>query len=249
MLPPPRGPPPTQRLYLEDPARKTALAAVCAHASGGFLLDRTVFHAADPRYHHLQPEDRGHLLAEGHKLKVPRVFWDQAGRLVHRTTGPLPAVGAKAQLHLDADRRQQQASAHTAMHLLVAAIAEQRGELLEPPRVVGGGEVRLHARFREPPAQAVARVLDRARDLARQRLDVHPEWAPRDDAQRRVTHHVVALDAIAPGEPTLRLVRIGEASVLPCDAPLVGNTREIGEIRQTMLQPRSEGVRWGARVG
>ena len=240
--------PPTHRLHLEDPQRKTALATVSGHASGGFLLDRTLFHAADPQYHHLQPEDRGHLLAEGHKLKVPRVFWDQARRLVHRTTGPLPAVGAKAQLHLDAERRQQQARAHAAMHLLVAAVHEQRGELLEPPRVVGGGEVRLHARFREPPAQGVARVLDRAMDHARQRHDVVPEWAPRDDAHKRVTHHVVALDAVASDEPTLRIVRIGDASVLPCDAPLVANTREIGAMRQTLFQPRHEGVRWGVKV-
>lgn len=238
----------THRLYLEEPERKTALATVSGHAAGGFLLDRTLYHAADPRYHHLQPEDRGHLLAEGHKLKIPRVFRDQKGRLVHRTTGPLPAVGAKAQLHLDADRRLQQARAHAGMHLLIGATIDARGEFVEPPRVVGGGEVRLHARFREPPAQIVPRVVAAAQQAAAQRHDITSEWAARDDAARRVTHHHVALDDVAPDEPTLRLVRIGDANVLPCDAPLIANTRDIHAMRVTLLQPRAESVRWGVKI-
>ncbi|HEX2022389.1 MAG TPA: hypothetical protein VHH36_06720, partial [Candidatus Thermoplasmatota archaeon] len=123
-------PPPTARLHLDEPTRKTALATVTAHAAGGFLLDRTVFHASDPGYHHAQPDDRGHVLADGHKLKIARVHWDR-GLLVHRTTGPLPGIGAKAQLHLDAERRDLQARAHALMHLLVAALAAERCELLE----------------------------------------------------------------------------------------------------------------------
>lgn len=240
--------PPTQRLQLEDAQRKTALATVTGHASGGFLLDRTIYHAADARYHHLQPEDRGHILADGHKLKIPRVFWDQQRRIVHRTTGPLPPVGAKAQLHLDADRRAQQARAHTAMHLLAAAVIDARGELLEAPRVVGGGEARLHARFREPPAQAVPRVLHAAQAAAAARVDVTSEWAPRDLAAKRTTHHLVPFDTIAPDEPTLRLVRIGETNVMPCDAPLVANTRDIASMRVTLLQPRGDTARFGVRV-
>lgn len=239
---------PTQRLYLEDPTRKTALATVTGHAAGGFTLDRTVFFASDKRYHHEQPEDRGHLLAEGHKLKVPRVFWDDRGRLVHRTSGPLPGVGAKAQLHLDAERRALQARAHAAMHLLISAVVEARGEHLAPPRVVGGGEVRLHTRFRETPAQAIPRVLEAVKGAIARRGDIVASWAPRDEAAKRVTHHAVAFDEIAPGEPTLRLVAIGTACVLPCDAPLPVNTREIGDVRATLFQPRGDGVRWGARV-
>lgn len=240
--------PPTQRLYWEDARRKTALATVTGHASGGFLLDKSLFHAAHPSYHHLQPEDRGHVLAEGHKLKLARVFWDPKGRLVHRTEGPLPAIGAKAQLHLDAERREQQARAHTLMHLLAAAVAEARGELLSVPAVVGGGEVRMHARFREAPAQALQGVLDRARQLIAAREEIAYQWAPRDDAARLVTHHPVALGAVAPDEPTLRLARCGKACTLPCDAPLLAHTWEVGVLKPTLYQPRAEGVRWGVKA-
>lgn len=243
------GTTPTQRLYWEDPHRKTALAAISGRYAGGFLLDKTVFHAADPSYHHDQPCDRGHVLAEGHKLKVDKVAV-RSGRLVHVTSGPIPASGAKAQLHLDADRRELQARAHAAMHLLVAAAGRERAEWIEPPRVVGGGEVRLTTRFREDPRAAIAKVVAFAQKLVDAREDVTALWAPRDEAAKLVTHHVVALDAVAPGEPTLRLVRCGHASTLPCDAPLVAHTWQVGTLRVTpLLQPREGGMRWGVKVG
>lgn len=238
---------PTVRLYWEEPTRKTALATVTGRASGGFTLDRTVFHAADTRYHHLQPEDRGYVLVDGSKRKLERVFWDAKGRLVHRTAGPPPPVGAKAQLHLDAPRRELQARAHTAMHLLVAAVEEQRGTWLEAPRVVGGGEVRLAASFREAPQVALQKVLDATRRRIAERHPVAATWAPRDQAAREVSAHVVALGAVAPDEPTLRLVRCGD-SCLPCDAPLVEHAWQVGELRPTQYQPRADGVRWAVRV-
>lgn len=239
---------PTERLDWEDARRKTALASVAGHAGGGFLLDKSLFHAPRKDYHHLQPCDLGHVLAEGHKLKLDKVFRDEKGRLVHRTGGPLPAVGAKAQLHLDAPRRDLQARAHAAMHLLVAAVAECSGQLVAVPTVVGGGEVRLHARFREPPQAVLPRVVARAQQLVDAREPIAPLWATREDAARMVTHHVVALDAVAPGEPTLRLVRAGSRSLLPCDAPLVAYTHEVGRLKLTLFQPRAEGVRFGVKV-
>ena len=239
--------PPVARLYLEDPRRKTALATVVGHAAGGFLLDKTLFHAPLAGYHHAQPCDLGHVLAEGHKLKLDKVFWDR-GRLVHKTSGPLPALGAKAQLHLDAPRRELQARAHLAMHLLVAATVECGGTLLDKPTVVGGGEARLHARFREPTQTALPKVLARAQQLADARDAVTTLWAVRDDALRMVAPHVVALDAVAPGEPTLRLVRAGPTCVLPCDAPLPERTSDVGRLKPTLVQPKADGVRFGAKT-
>lgn len=240
--------PPTQRLYWEDPRRKTALAQVSGHAAGGFLLDRSVFHAPHPDYHHRQPSDRGHVLVEGNKVKVNKVGVTR-GLLVHRTPAEkLPPVGGKAQLHLDADRRDEQARAHTVMHLLVQALAEQRAILLAMPEVVGGGSVNAHAQFRDAPQVALPRLLARVQQLVDQRMDVTPQWAPRDDAAALVTHHPVALDAVMPGEPTLRLVRIGEACCLPCDAPLVGNTRDIGPVVMGAPRIAREGVRFQMRV-
>lgn len=239
--------PATTRIYWEHPRAKTALATVTGHFAGGFTLDRSLLHAPLASYHHAQPCDVGHVLADGHKLKVHKVHWER-GRLVHRTDGPLPSIGAKAQLHLDAPRRERQARAHAAMHLLVTAVAESFGTFLDAPSVVGGGEVRVHARFRESPQVVLPRVVARTQQLADAREPVAAVWATRDDAARMVSHEVVALDAVAPGEPTLRLVKCGHRSLLPCDAPLVDHTWEVGALKLTLVQPRPEGVRFGVRV-
>lgn len=239
--------PVTTRLYWESPRAKTALATVTGHRAGGFTLDRTIYHAALPGYHHDQPPDLGHVLAEGHKLKLIKVGWDR-GVLVHRTSGPLPAVGARAQLHLDAERRERQARAHAAMHLLVTATVESHGTLVEPPRIVGGGEARLHARFREPAKDVLPKVLSRAQGLADAREDISAKWAPREDAVKIASHMPVPWDDIMPGEPTLRLVQCGSKSLLPCDAPLCAHTWEIGEMTLALVQNRSDAVKFGVKV-
>lgn len=231
---------PTQRLYWEDARRKTALANVTARYAGGFLLDKTVFHVADKRYHHAQPCDKGYLVAEGHKLKIDRVTLDK-GLLVHRTSGPVPAAGAKAQLHLDWDRRWLQARAHTMTHLLIAALVEARAEILAQPEVAGGGEVRCVAKFREAPEKAWPKVVSRVRQLVDARLPVEASWSPRDEAEKRVTPQAIALRAIAPEEPTLRLVKIGPTSVLPCDAPLVDHSWQVETFCEFPPLPAKEG--------
>lgn len=236
---------PTQRLYWEDARRKTALANVTARYAGGFLLDKTLFHAADKRYHHAQPSDKGYLVAEGHKLKIDRVTLDK-GLPVHRTSGPVPSAGAKAQLHLDWDRRWLQARAHTAMHLLIAALVEQRAELLSQPEVVGGGEVRCVAKYREAPEKAWPKTVARVRQLVDARLPIETSWAPRDEI--RATPQGVALAGIAPDEPTLRVVKIGTASLLPCDAPLVDHSWQVETIRESPPVPAREGVRLRLKV-
>ncbi|HET6405248.1 MAG TPA: hypothetical protein VFH78_11420 [Candidatus Thermoplasmatota archaeon] len=240
--------PPTVRLYWESPTAKTAIATVTGHAGGGFTLDRTLYHAPLAGYHHAQPCDLGHVLAEGHKLKLTKVFWDAHGRLVHRTSGPLPKVGARAQLHLDAERRELQARAHAAMHLLVTAAAESHATFLDAPAVVGGGEARVTVRFREDPAVALPRVVARAQQLADAREDVTAKWAPREDAAKLVTEGPVPLDAVMPAEPSLRLVQCGKRSVLPCDAPLCAHTWDVGPMRLALVQRKGEGVRFGVKV-
>lgn len=246
MTPAPRAPlPATERIPLSDARRKTALAQVTGHSAGGFLLDRSLFHAHDARYHHRQPCDRGHALVGGSKLKIVKVGWDSHGRLVHRISGesPLPRVGEKAQLHLDADRRELQARAHTLLHVLLAALAEARATHLEPPEVVGGGEVRCHVKARD-----LTKVEARVRALIATRAPVEILWMPREDLAKRATPQHVPLDVVGADEPTLRVVRMGDWSVLPCDAPLVEHVWQVGEVRFAPPQPTRDGVRLRAKV-
>lgn len=240
--------PPTTRLYWENPRALTALATVTAHAGGGFTLDRSIFHATLPSYHHAQPCDLGHVLAAGHKLKLTKVHWDPKGRLIHKTSGPLPAIGARAQLHLDDARRRIQARAHAAMHLAVTAAAENYATFVDEPFIVGGGEARITARFREDAKDVLPKVLARTQQLVDAREDVVARWATREEAAKLASHAPVPLDAIAPAEPTLRLVQCGKRSLLPCDAPLVAHTWEIGRLRLALVQRRQDAVRFGVKV-
>lgn len=249
--PPHAGPPragptaATTRLYLEDARRKTALAVVTGQAGGGFTLDRTLFHVHDARYHHRQPCDRGHALVAGSKLKIVKVAWDARGLLVHRISGdaPLPPAGAKAQLHLDAPRRELQARAHTLMHVLLAALAEARAEHLEPVEVVGGGEVRCRVKARD-----LSKVEARVRELVATRAPIEISWMPRDEAAKRATPQHVPFSMVASDEPTVRMVRIGEWSALPCDAPLVEHVWQVGDVKFAPPQVTREGVRLRAKV-
>ena len=240
--------PATTRLYWESPTAKTAIATITGHAGGGFTLDRTLYHATLPGYHHAQPCDLGHVLADGHKLKLTKVQWDTKGRLIHRTSGPLPSVGAKAQLHLDAERRSRQARAHAAMHLLVTAAAEHYAAFIEEPFLVGGGEARLTARFREDPWTVLPKVVARAQQLADAREGVVARWVPREDVPKLASHEPVPLADIMPGEPTLRIVQCGKRSLLPCDAPLCAHTWEIGALKLGLIQKKGDGVRFGVKV-
>lgn len=228
----------------DAPRARTALATVTSHASGGFTLDKTIFHAPDARYHHRQPCDRGHAVVAGSKLKIHKVGWDGQGRLIHRTDSKLPPVGAKAQLHLDGERRDVQARAHTLMHLLLQALAEARAEHVGAPEVVGGGEVRAHVRLRGD-AGGVAKRVDA---LVAARSPVESLYMTREDVARVVTPQHVPLDVVGGDAPTLRVTRIG-ACVLPCDAPLVEHAWQVGSVAWAATAPSRDGsVQLRARV-
>ncbi|HUR69361.1 MAG TPA: hypothetical protein VM370_08945 [Candidatus Thermoplasmatota archaeon] len=199
-------------------------------------------------YHHRQPCDLGHVLAAGHKLKIVKVFWDQRGRLVHRTSGPLPPIGEKAQLHVDQDKRELRARAHAALHLTITAASENYATFTEPPFLVGGGEARLTCRFRDDPRVILPKVIARAQQLADAREDIAVKWAPRDDAVKLASHAPVPFEQVMPGEPTLRLVQCGKRSLLPCDAPLCDHTWQIGQLKLGLVQIKAEGVRFGVKV-
>lgn len=228
--------------YWEHPTKKTLLTEVAFARASEVALARSIYYASRPDYAHKAPTDRGHMLAEGHKLKIDRVRW-QDGALLHRVTGPPPAKGAKVQAHLDWPRRHETMRAHAVMHLLFAAVpAVGRGTVVSA-EVAGGGRVKATLRLRDASPAALARLVATLNGWIGERLDVVPEFAPRDATERVATPQHVPLSAIAPAEPSLRLVRIGERSVLPCDGPHVANTRELGGVAIENALRRGEETR------
>ncbi|MCA1813296.1 MAG: hypothetical protein LC624_05020, partial [Halobacteriales archaeon] len=119
----------TDLLWLQEPARKTCLAAVTGTRGPAFLLDRSLYAPTSHAYRHPQPPDRGEVWLGGDKRVLTRVFWER-GELRHVVRGAVPERGARVNCRLDADRREALSTAHTAMHLVLSAFGRARmGEL------------------------------------------------------------------------------------------------------------------------
>ncbi len=237
------APPPVERLFLEDPYRKTVLTEVAAVHGAGVLLPRSIWYATSRAYGHPQPSDRGHLLVGGHKLKLARVAWRDDG-LAHVVSGPPPRRGEKVLGHLDWERRHEAMRAHAALHLLAhVVVAERRGEFLAAPEVHGRAQFRVTLRLAATGPKGLADAIARANAIAERHLDVVARWLPRDEAERRATSQHVGFDRVAPGEPVLRVVETGDVVRVPCDAPALRNTREVGRIQAVDVLPRPDAMR------
>lgn len=220
----------TELLWLQEPGRKTCLAHVTGTRGPAFLLDRSIYAPASHAYRHPQPPDRGEVWLGGDKRVLTRVFWER-GELRHVVRGAVPARGSKVNCHLDAERREATSAAHTAMHLVLSAFARARlGGLTAEPAVQGGRQFILTARWARWSPEALKELLDRANAAAQDKLLVTAAYATRDGL------HGVDVqpfrDALLfPGpESTLRVVRIGDASALPCDGTFLDTTARLGRI-------------------
>jgi Ser-tRNA(Ala) deacylase AlaX len=239
----------TQLLWLEEPGRKTCLATVTGTRGPAFLLDRSIYCPASHAYRHPQPADRGEVWLGGDKRLLTRVFWDR-GELRHVVRGAVPARGAKANCHLDVERRLDAAAAHTALHLLLSAFARGRlGLLTEEPRVQGGRQFTVTARWARWSPEALKALLDEANAAAARKLEVGSTYATRD-ALHDVDAQPFADGVLHPGpEATLRVVRIGDASALPCDGTLLDSTARLGRITARSVGHLEAGTRIQFCVG
>src|ERR1051326_5695456 len=112
--------PATERLWVTEPRRATALSKVTAVRGHAFALDRSLFAPTSVLHRHPQPQDMGTIWLGGEKRRLERTFLKD-GALWHQLRGTVPTVGEQAQCQLDADRRLLASRAHTALHLLLAA--------------------------------------------------------------------------------------------------------------------------------
>src|SRR5688572_16710335 len=179
----------TQRLWITEPRRATALAKVVAVRGRAFALDRSLFAPTSVLHRHPQPADKGTIWLSGEKRILARVF-QKDGALWHELRGTVPDVGDQAQCQLDADRRLEASRAHTAMHLLMAALHRANAPpLARNPEVRGGGSFRLDLAAPVEPRQ-LADCLAQARQWASQDRPVVREHLARGheakilDAQR-----------------------------------------------------------------
>lgn len=238
----------TERLWISDPKRTTALCKVTAVRGGAFALDRTLFAPVSRAHRHPQPHDQGTVWGEGEKRNLVRVV-ERDGALWHVLRGALPPVGTQLNCHLDQDRRELMSCAHTAMHLLEKALQDAGAPpLVADPEVKGGGNVRLELGRPVAPA-LLASVLKQANAWVGADLAVSREFVPRGLETRTLDAQSFHPPDPFPGPPdTLTAVRIGNACTYPCDGTHVDRTGRVGRIVVAEARPRAGGATVVARV-
>lgn len=218
----------TERLWITEPRRSTALAKVVAVRGHAFALDRSLFAPSSVLHRHPQPADKGTVWLTGEKRLLVRVF-QKDGILWHELRGTTPAVGETAQCHLDAARRLDASRAHTAMHLFMAALHKANAPpMVRNPEVRGGGSFRLDLAAPVEP-RTLAACLAQARQWAAGDRPVAREHLARG-------HEAKILDAqrfdppdAYPGPSTvLDVARIDGVCAYPCDGTLVERTGKVG---------------------
>jgi len=238
----------TELLYLEHPSRRAALAKVTALRGEAFLLDRSLFHPGTSAYAHPQPADRGEVWLGGDKRNLRRASWDR-GELRHALDGAVPERGQPVRCLLDAERRARVEAAHTAMHLVLSALARgSRVVLAAPPRVQAHAQFRLALRAEGFVLEVLAEALGAANGAVSRKLEVHVEHTTRD-AIRHVDAQPLPDGPGFPGpDDVLRIVRIGEASALPCDGTFLTTTAGLGRITAPVVRRAGREVDVGFRV-
>jgi Ser-tRNA(Ala) deacylase AlaX len=232
----------TELLWLQEPQRRTALAKVVARRGPAFVLDRSLFCPGASEYRHMQPADKGEVWVGGDKRWLRRVAWHR-GELLHTLDGAVPGVAEQVRCHLDVERREAIEDGHTAMHLVLSALSRQRKVVLTGPCVVQGGRhFSLAVRADTFAPQLAADALAQANAAAARKLMVELDHAPRD-ALHGVDAQPFADALTHPGpDTTLRIVRIGDASALPCDGTLRSTTAGLGRIVLQAARPGDEGM-------
>jgi Ser-tRNA(Ala) deacylase AlaX len=220
----------TERLWMTEPRRSTALAKVVAVKGSAFALDRSLFAPASVFHRHPQPADKGTVWLQGEKRKLERVF-QRDGVLWHQLRGTVPDLGEQAQCQLDADRRLEASRAHTAMHLLMAALHRANAPpLVRNPEVRGGGHFRLDLGGGVEPRQ-LAGWLAQARQWVVEDRPVKREHLARGHEAKVLDLQRFHPPDPYPGPPTvLDVAAITGVCAYPCDGTHVERTGKVGEV-------------------
>ena len=109
----------TDKLYYKDGYLRSIEATVTAVRDCGIILDRTIFYPEGGG----QPGDRGTF----GRYQIADTVKDETGDPLHIINGERPAVGEKALLTLDWNRRYFYMMEHSAQHLVSAILFSKHG--------------------------------------------------------------------------------------------------------------------------
>lgn len=222
----------TERLYLTDSKLFDFDARVIAHASHGgaptVLLDRSAFYPEAGG----QMADRGELAG----LRVLDVQQDDEGHVHHRLDGPLPALGARVEGHVDRERRRLFMALHTGQHMLSAALAERGAETVSSR--LGEATCTIDTNVAGLAPDLLEAAEEQVCALVEEGVPVRVLWPSAQELAR------LPLRRAPKVEEDVRVVCIGELDVSPCGGTHCASTSEVGVLRVL----GSERYKGGTRV-
>ncbi|MCX7630146.1 MAG: alanyl-tRNA editing protein [Geminicoccaceae bacterium] len=222
----------TEPLFYTDAYLSACSAVVLSVEPEGIVLDRTVFYPSGGG----QPGDRGELLlADGRVVEIVDTRRGEGGAILHLPAGGAPAVpaGSRVEARIDWRRRYRLMRAHTALHLLSAAVGAP---------VTGGAvgelEGRLDFDLPDPPERAPIEA--RLRAWVEADLPVRATWIAASELARRPG--LVKTVGVRPpeGSERIRLIAIEGVDVQACGGTHVARTGEIGRIRIVKVEKKGQ---------
>jgi misacylated tRNA(Ala) deacylase len=226
----------TERLFLDEPTLKTAIATVVSATEQGVVLDRTIFYARGGG----QPGDTGTMRWNGHELAITDTIKGEGDTILHvpQPGAELPPSGTRIEAEINWTRRHQHMRMHTAMHLLCSLI---KGAAVTGG-AVGADKSRLDFDLPNPPPKEEIETALNA--LITADYPVSIEWV--DESVLDTDPGLVRTMSVQPprGSGRLRLIRIGQGDtqtdLQPCGGTHVARTGEIGPIRVQKIENKGK---------
>ena len=224
----------SELLYLRDADLRSFTATVTAldEEGGRVALDRTAFYPTGGG----QPHDTGTL--GGLAVTAVRKEGEQVWHTLDG--GPLPAVGAEVEGHLDWERRHALMRTHTALHVLCGVIWNEWGTA-----VTGGNMEPLSARmdfeFDPLPEGFGARVEELVNAELAAARPVEVAFLPRDAAVGDQDLIRTKVNMIPASVREIRVVDIVGLDKQADGGTHVARTDEVGRVRVVKTESKGKG--------
>jgi len=223
----------TEILFRDDSYLREAAASVASVETGGIALDRTIFYPQGGG----QPGDQGELVVEGGPAIriVNTIYAADRKTILHVPAegAAAPAPGARVFARIDWDRRYKRMRAHTALHLLSAAL---------PYPVTGGsvGDAEGRLDFDCEATLDKAEVEGMLNALVLRDAPVSQRWIT-DEALDANPGLVKTMSVKPPrGAGHVRLIAVEGLDLQPCGGTHVARTGEIGPVEVVKLESKGK---------
>lgn len=216
----------TELLFHSDAYLREFSATVTAVVEGGVELDRTAFYSGGGG----QPCDVGVLIdAAGVEYTVTRVGRVE-GKIIHRSDGDLPALGAAVTGRIDWEHRYRLMRTHTALHILCGVVWRDYGA-----KVTGGdmrpGAARMDFELEQMSAEFAHEVEERANAEVAAGRPIQVSNLSRDQAEQVPDLIRTKINLLPANIQEVRTIDITGLDIQADGGTHVANTAEVGLIK------------------